>query len=444
MEFPTPFLAQETIFDLRLPQKNMDAKHYIGFEPLVDAGAIVDALTNAPPDCCWRLIRDLYRLADHQNCFDLTLRIQNRLRESTDLLIRRRLALALNALKTPICPDGYVVVRGKGAFLETDLKSNNPHRYGLDLYHRRENLCPIVDFHVHPQLPDMKLFVDMKLADVSVGVIRATDTDPSDLDRPSIRERLARDYATCAQSRWISFEKIISHFKASLHASTHVTNSDLGAWIDDYPGILFGFGSVNLSKDRQYVEKKLEELGALGLKGINLLPYAQFFNPSENDNIDLLFEYCRATRSIVVSHSGCGRGPFDILELSGNSNPKLWEPVLRRYPDVPLVLSHIGSFSAFVPGIWLWEALKLGKDFRNVYADFSAAEWVLESATIVREIRKTITFDRILFGTDYPWPLMSGLSLACLVSSIRANRHLTEKEKRKVLSQNAIRLLRLV
>ncbi|MCL5123987.1 MAG: amidohydrolase family protein [Deltaproteobacteria bacterium] len=420
----------------------MDIKQcYIGFKPLLDTGAIVDALTNDPPDCRWRLIRDIYRLADQEDSYDLTLKIQDRLNQVQDFRIQSRLILALHALRNPVYAEGYVLVKGKGAFHESDLKSITLRGEPRNLYLRQMSLCPVVDFHVHPQLPDMKLFVDMRLADVSIGVILATDTDPSDLDRTSIRDSLYRNYASCNQSRWLNFEQILSHLRVNLYSNTHVTNKDLAAWVDDYPGILYGFGSVNLSKDRTYVARKLEEIASLGLRGVNLLPYAQFFNPSENDNIDLLFKYCRATDSIVVSHSGCGKGPFDILELSRDSNPKLWEPVLRKYPDVPLVLSHCGSFSAFIPGIWLCEALKLGKDFRNVYADISAVEWVLENDTIVREIRKTITFDRILFGTDYPWPLASGVSLACLVSSIRANRHLTEKEKRKVLGENAIRLL---
>ncbi len=70
-------------------------------------------------------------------------------------------------------------------------------------------------------------------------------------------------------------------------------------------------------------------------------------------------------------------------------------------------------------------------------------EWILDREIVVKEIRKTIGFDRILFATDYPLPLTAGVNMAYLVGAIKANSHLTEKEKRKVLGENAARLLRI-
>ena len=61
---------------------------------------------------------------------------------------------------------------------------------------------------------------------------------------------------------------------------------------------------------------------------------------------------------------------------------------------------------------------------------------------VVREIRKTIGFDRVLFATDYPLPVTQGISLAYLVSAIKASTLLTEKEKWKVLGKNASRLMK--
>ncbi len=78
-----------------------------------------------------------------------------------------------------------------------------------------------------------------------------------------------------------------------------------------------------------------------------------------------------------------------------------------------------------------------------MFADLAAVEWLLDREMVVKEIRKTIGFDRILFGTDYPLPLTAGVSLAYLVSGLKANILLTEKEKRKVLGENAAQLLGL-
>jgi predicted TIM-barrel fold metal-dependent hydrolase len=85
--------------------------------------------------------------------------------------------------------------------------------------------------------------------------------------------------------------------------------------------------------------------------------------------------------------------------------------------------------------------LQLGKQYRNIYADLAAVNWLLDREVVVKEIRKTIGFDRVLFATDYPASLASGMSLAYIVSGLKANTNLSEKEKRKVLGENAARLL---
>ncbi|MBI5248195.1 MAG: amidohydrolase [Desulfomonile tiedjei] len=417
----------------------MKAKEsYIGFPPLPDADQIVEALVHDPPDRRWKVVRDLFRI-DPQETPELISRLQPYLYETEDFRVKYRITIALQALHHTSDASGCILIKGKGIVQEADCDSNLGKYPGSALLGR--NFAPIIDFHVHPKMPDLKFFGDMRQAGITHGVILATDTDPSDVDRPEIREALRKAYSGCAQSHRLPFENMLSQIRASLYSPTHVTNRDVADWVSDYPDILYGFGSVNLSKERQYVEQKLEEIRKLKLKGIMLLPFSQFFNPSENANINLLFDYCRQTGSIVLSHTGCGAGPFELLELSQNAHPDHWEPVLRKYPDVPLVLAHCGSYSTFVPGIWLHELLQIGKKFRNVFADIAAVEWLMDREMVVKEIRKTIGFDRILFGTDYPLPLTAGVSLAYLVSGLQANILLTEKEKRKILGENAARLL---
>jgi len=182
----------------------------------------------------------------------------------------------------------------------------------------------------------------------------------------------------------------------------------------------------------------------MNMRGIKLLPHAQFFNPSDNENMAVVYNYCRQTGSIILTHSGCGAGPFEIPELSQNAHPNLWETHLEKNPDVPVVLAHFGSYGKEIPGIWLFETLQLGNKYRNVYADLAAVYWLLDRENVVQEIRKTIGFDRVLFGSNYPHSLTTDVSLAYIVSGIKTNTHLTPKEKRKVLGENAARLLNVV
>lgn len=416
---------------------------YVGFPPLPDPQELIHALVNDPPERRWRLVRDLFRVADKGDVEELIESLQQRIYEAQDFRIRNRITIALQALHHKGEPSNYVIVRGRGAF-QVGESGSQPHSGDPTSFAQSTpNFAPVVDFHIHPKMPDYRFLGDMRDAGVTRAVILATDTDPSDLDRPEIFDRLRKDYSTCAQVHRLPFDKIAAQIRASLYSASHVTNQDVADWVEDYPEAFVGFGSVNLSKDRLYVEQKIEEIHRLKLRGVKLLPYSQFFDPSENEHMDLLFDYCRQTRSIVLSHTGCGAGPFEILELSKNSRPGLWEPVVKKYPDVPLVLAHCGAYSSFVPGIWLYEALQLGKKYKNVFADLAAVEWLLDREIVVKEIRKTIGFDRILFGTDYPLPLSAGVNLNYLVSGLKANLHLTEREKRKVLGENATKLLQL-
>ncbi len=418
----------------------MKAKEsYAGFPPLSEVDHIVEALVHDPPDRRWRIVRDLFRIDDRERTQELITRLQPYLYQVEDFRVKSRITIALQALHHPGDTEGYRLIKGKGAFQMSDLESCRGKQSGQEVL--RHNFAPVVDFHIHPKVPDLKLFADLSRAGIAYAVILATDTDPSDVDRPEIRDELRKEYSGCAQSHRLPFDKVLGQIRASLYSPTHVTNQDVADWVEDYPDILFGFGSVNLSKDKSYVERKLEEIQELRLPGIKLLPFSQFFNPADSENVNLLFDYCRQTGSIVLSHTGCAAGPFEILELSRNAHPGNWEPVLKKYPDVPLVLAHCGSYSSYIPGIWLYEALQMGKKFRNVFADIAAVEWLLDRETVVKEIRKTIGFDRILFGTDYPLPLSAGVSMAYLVSGIKANILLTEKEKRKVLGGNAAELL---
>jgi predicted TIM-barrel fold metal-dependent hydrolase len=416
---------------------------YVGFPPLPGMDEIVNALVHDPPDHRWRVVRNLFRVGDPKDSQELITRLQPHLYEAQDFRIKYRITLALQALHYQSRAEDYVMVKGRGALRADEPESRCSGTKQPSLPQPDLNFVPVVDFHIHPKLPDLKFFADMRQAGVTHGVILATDTDPADLERPGIVDKLREAYSGCAESRRVPFEKVLPQIRASLYSPSHVTNRDVADWVSDYPDILFGFGSINPSRDRAYVESKIEELDKLGLKGIKLLPYSQFFDPATEENVELLFDYCRQRSGAVLSHTGCGAGPFEIPELCRTAHPGLWEPIVKKFPDVPLVLAHSGAYSSYIPGIWLYEALQLGKKYRNVFADLAAVEWILDREIVVKEIRKTIGFDRILFGTDYPLPLTAGGSMAYLVSAVKANILLTEKEKRKILGENAARVLRI-
>lgn len=313
----------------------------------------------------------------------------------------------------------------------------------------------IIDFHIHSARRD-RILKEMDGAGVNLGVIATIDADPNDVYNKEIRSKLRSRfsnsqtllYSGCLSrfirglGQWIHVEDWIRSFMyeaALFYPGIAISNEELSEFVKLNPKRLIGFGSVNPNKPVDYVEDKLKEIRNLGLKGVKLIPTIQLFNPSENENIPRIFEFCERNRLIVLYHTGCDPGPFEIPELSEDANPKYLRKVLDRYSNVKLVLAHIGSYSAIKPRLWLNEALDIMKKYDNVYADISAVTDILHNEKIVRKIRGTIGFERVLFGSDYP--VIEGSNISIEVHSVKTSI-LGDYEKEQVLGLNAWSLLR--
>jgi predicted TIM-barrel fold metal-dependent hydrolase len=417
---------------------------YIGFSQPPDTDELIDALINDPPDIRWRIVRTILRIEDPARLAQIRHRLgerAGRVWASLDWKVRSRLQMAMNSIQRPVRVRHYCVVKGRGAFTLGELEGAGYQAEKLAAVRPDNASYPMVECHVHPKMPDLKFLSDLRKAGISHAVLLATDTDPMDVDRPEIAAKLRTQYARTEQSKAMPFEKYVELIRSTLFSETHVTNQDVADWVADYPETLIGFGSVNLSKDREYVQAKLAQIERLGLRGIKLLPYSQFFNPAENKNMEALFQYCRRTASPILTHSGCAAGPFEPVELSQDSRPELWAPIAKKYPDVPIVLAHFGSYSNHTPGIWFDQAVALMETCHNVFADISAAHYIFDEEQKIEKIRNTIGFDRVLFATDYPGPLYYGFSLENMVARIKENPFLNPAEKAAILGQNAKRLL---
>jgi predicted TIM-barrel fold metal-dependent hydrolase len=96
--------------------------------------------------------------------------------------------------------------------------------------------------------------------------------------------------------------------------------------------------------------------------------------------------------------------------------------VIKAFPDVPLVLAHIG-----------WDqhdhVLALGHDYANVYTDTS---W--QPVAIIREAITAMGIERVLFGSDFPL-FQQSTALAVLLEAVRP------EELHQIGYENARRLL---
>lgn len=135
-----------------------------------------------------------------------------------------------------------------------------------------------------------------------------------------------------------------------------------------------------------------------------------------------LFEFAARHRAVVITHSG-----------EQNSRPEEFVPFADDFPEVKLILAHLGRSVDGDPTHQV-RAVSAAKH-ENVFVDTSSAQSIMPNLIewAVREIGAT----RILFGTDTP----------CYFVAMQRARidhaEITEAEKRQILFLNAQNLLNL-
>jgi len=305
----------------------------------------------------------------------------------------------------------------------------------------------IVDIHVHPFFHEAKIVNEMKRADVDCAVLLAVDVDPSDVEKPEVKDRLKKHHLESILGfRTFEFNSIEDEIKRffqeliNYYPELKSSNQEIADLVKGNPDKFIGFGSVNPNKDENYVETKLEEISTFGFKGIKMLPTLQLFSPIENKNFEKICEYCEKNKKVLLYHTGCDPGPWENPELSEDANPKYLKPILESYSPI-IILAHTGSYSAYKPGIWFEEAFELGKSFDNVYFDSAAASSFIYSERILKKLRDEVGLDRLLYGSDYP--VVWGSDMKYEVDVIRGCEYLTEDEKENILGLNAAKILNL-
>ena len=300
----------------------------------------------------------------------------------------------------------------------------------------------VVDVHLHPftLMADDHFLTEMDKAGVDVAVLLALDVDPTDLDRPNIKRTI---HNRLLDMYFFDVKKVIGELKVFLELA-RIDNEQVAGFVKRHPDRFVGFGSIDLSKSQAYVEEKIREIDRLGLKGIKLIPTLQFFNPvAVKKNMEKLFEYCEKKGRIITYHTGCDPYIWEQPHFSQDANPKYLKSIVQNFEKVNVIVAHMGCYSAKVPGVWIDEALELGKENENVWFDIAAVPYVATYKDFVNKVRETVSFDRVLFGSDYPAVGGGGVSIESMVAEVKSSGYLTEWEKKKILGSNAMKLFGL-
>ena len=134
------------------------------------------------------------------------------------------------------------------------------------------------------------------------------------------------------------------------------------------------------------------------------------------------FEFAAELGAVVLTHSG-----------HGFSLPKDFVPFANEYPEVRLILAHIGCSENQDPSLQV-RALQQSQH-GNIYADTSSAMSI--TPDLIEWAVGEVGHERILFGTDSPL-YHTGMQ------RIRIDQaEISDQAKRQILRENALRLLDL-
>ena len=194
-------------------------------------------------------------------------------------------------------------------------------------------------------------------------------------------------------------------------------NDFIAAAVAQYPDKFVGFGAMH--PDHPEMEKELDRIVSLGLKGVKLHPDFQKFMLDDPATLRL-FEAMAERGLPLLVHTGDHRYPY--------STPERMARALDHVPRLKAICAHLGGWS-----VWS-DAWKMLAGRENVYVDTCSSLYALTPEEAVKIIHR-YGADKVLFGTDYPmWDTAEELARFMALP-------LTEDEREKILHKNFERLM---
>jgi len=162
-----------------------------------------------------------------------------------------------------------------------------------------------------------------------------------------------------------------------------------------YPDRIFGFGFIDLGKDKPEL---VDELSGQGFKGLKVIkPTADY----DDKQFYPIYERAQVHRMPILFHTGIVlRCPNDhqVDVSSARMKPIYLDTIARTFPDLILIAAHLGT-------PWLAEAAMVTRVNPNVYVDLTGSPrggW--RSVMTADDYKKLFywegAFEKIVFGTD--------------------------------------------
>ncbi len=159
-----------------------------------------------------------------------------------------------------------------------------------------------------------------------------------------------------------------------------IDNDFIAATIDKYPDRIIGFGQVDPRRPDAINELR-RCAGELMLRGVKLHPTMHGYHFADHGLLDPVFRAC-ADLGLVVLVNALD-DPFCA--------PLAFEEISRGFPDVPLLVAHMGT-------VWnVMEAILVAERNSQIYLETSGTQLIE-----VKMAYSRLGPEKLVMGTDWP------------------------------------------
>lgn len=216
-----------------------------------------------------------------------------------------------------------------------------------------------------------------------------------------------------------------------------------GYWVpDEYvaefvaraPDKLVGFAACDPTQPG-YMSELVYAIITLKLRGLKMGPIYAGFDPRD-ERCKPVYAYCQAHGLPILFHTGT---TFNRDAPLGFSRPWLFDEIAIRYPELRMVLAHLGH-------PFYDECLAVIRKHPHVYADLAALyyrPWQFYNMLILAQEYQVT--HKLLFGTDYPFahstPSIDGLRNANHIAGSSGLPQVTPEVVEDILARDIFALL---
>jgi predicted TIM-barrel fold metal-dependent hydrolase len=229
---------------------------------------------------------------------------------------------------------------------------------------------------------------------------------------------------------------IVLGFK-SAYLGAEIPNTLVADYVRRYPDKLIGFAGVDPADPGQAVADVKRARKDLGLRGVGVAPCAQDYHPTDTRAMRV-YELAAELDMPLMFHPGIHMATACKLEYA---QPVLLDEVAREFPDVKIIIAHMGY-------PWVTETVALLAKHANLYSDIS---WLLhhpwEAYQALLGAFHHHVMEKLLFGSGFPYT-----HAAHCIEALYSINHLVQgtslptiprEQLRGIVERDALELLRI-